>query len=360
MTSLLGEMRMMQIGDLVLDPQNPRLPASIQGKSQIDLAIALDMGFDAFTVAESMSEHGYFSSEPMIAIPSEVTDQWIVVEGNRRLTAILGLTDRSVRTQFIDAEKWTVIAQDAKIKATDKIPVVIAESRISVVPVIGFRHISGILAWKPYPQARYVATLIDKNRFTPQEVSTMIGLPKNAVCDLYREQAIAEQAKNVGVKTGNLESAFSLLTVAMRNSKLREHVGAPLSSQFEPGTQPIPNEKISELKELLRYIFGGDGKEPVISDSRQITSLANVMSNPAGLAALRDSRSLDEAKQRIASSGLSPYERLTNRLTAGKSALIAAAEDVAGYEKDPNVLILLDEILSAVETLQAAVEDIND
>ena len=35
------------------------------------------------------------------------------------------------------------------------------------------------------------------------------------------------------------------------------------------------------------FIFGNDNTEPIITDSRQITTLANVVANPDGLKALR-------------------------------------------------------------------------
>ncbi|NQW57300.1 MAG: hypothetical protein HQ456_01190 [Polynucleobacter sp.] len=356
MTVLLGETKMLLISDLLLDPENPRIPDTKKGADQTELAITLDMGFDAFTVAELMAVHGYFASEPMIAIPGD-NGKWIVVEGNRRLTAVLGLTNPDVRSQFLDVKKWDELAARSKISASDKIPVVIAKSRLDVVPIIGTRHINGILAWKPYPQARYIANLIDVEKISAADVSIMIGLSKNTVNDLYREQAIAAQAKSIGIDTGNVESAFSLLTVAMRNAKLREHVGAPISSQLPPGSPPIPEDKIPELKETLIWIFGSEGQEPRISDSRQITSLANVVANPAGLQALRDGKSLDEAKQKIVVGGQSPQERLINRLTAGKNALIAAGEDIAVFNGENAVKTLIDEIESALETLKSVVED---
>ena len=356
MTVLLGETKMLLISDLLLDPENPRIPDTKKGADQTELAITLDMGFDAFTVAELMAVHGYFASEPMIAIPGD-NGKWIVVEGNRRLTAVLGLTNPDVRSQFLDVKKWDELAARSKISASDKIPVVIAKSRLDVVPIIGTRHINGILAWKPYPQARYIANLIDVEKISATDVSIMIGLSKNTVNDLYREQAIAAQAKSLGIDTGNVESAFSLLTVAMRNAKLREHVGAPISSQLQAGSPPIPEDKIPELKETLIWIFGSEGQEPRISDSRQITSLANVVANSAGLQALRDGKSLDEAKQKIVVGGQSPQERLINRLTAGKNALIAAGEDIAVFNGENAVKTLIDEIESALETLKSVVED---
>ena len=314
------------------------------------------MGFDAFTVAESLAVHGYFASEPMIAI-SGTNGKWIVVEGNRRLTAILGLTNAGIRGGFLEAKKWDEIATNSKITSNDSIPVVIASSRLDAAPIIGTKHIGGILQWKPYPQARYIANLVDVHKVAFADVATLLGLKKNLVIDLYREQAISNQAKSLGINTGNVESAFSLLTVAMRNSKLREHVGAPVGTAVKQGEDPIPPEKFEEIKEILTFIFGDENTEAIITDSRQITTLANVVANPEGLKALRAGKSLDEAKQKITVSGQTPLERLVNRLTAGKNALVAAADDISESHGEEVVKTLLTEIEDALGTLKTVAEE---
>jgi hypothetical protein len=358
MSIIFGETKSLKISDLLLDPENPRIPEPDDGKprSQAELARILDMGFDAFTVAESLAVHGYFASEPMIAI-SGTNGKWVVVEGNRRLTAILGLTDAGIRGGFLEAKKWDEIATNSKITSNDSIPVVIASSRLDAAPIIGTKHIGGILQWKPYPQARYIANLVDVHKVAFADVATLLGLKKNLVIDLYREQAISNQAKSLGINTGNVESAFSLLTVAMRNSKLREHVGAPVGTAVKQGEDPIPAEKFEEIKEILTFIFGDENTEAIITDSRQITTLANVVANPEGLKALRAGKSLEEAKQKITVSGQTPLERLVNRLTAGKNALVAAADDISESHGEEVVKTLLTEIEDALGTLKTVAED---
>ena len=356
--STYGQTQFVEISKLKLDAENPRLPETKKGGSQIELAITLDMGFDAFTVAELMASHGYFASEPMIVIPDQANEGFfIVVEGNRRLTAVKGLTDPTVRAEFLEPEKWNEIAKKSPLKLSDKLPVVVAKDRLSVAPVIGTKHIGGILQWKPYPQARYIADLVDKHGLKTEDVAAMIGMPKNTVADLYREQAIAAQAKEMGIETGNLESAFSLLTVAMKIAKIREHVGAPTGTSLKPGTKPIPEEKKDELRETLRYIFGADGTEPVINDSRQISSLANCIAHPDGLKALREGKTLEEAKQKIASSAMSPMDRLVNRLMAGRNALTAASEDISIYNGEINIKEIVTEIDDALSTLKNVIDD---
>ena len=59
--------------------------------------------YDAITIAESIARHGYFESEPLVAVPYEAaypgekrgerSGEYVVVEGNRRLTALRALAD---------------------------------------------------------------------------------------------------------------------------------------------------------------------------------------------------------------------------------------------------------------------------
>ena len=190
-----GEVRSVRLDSLLLDASNPRLPPSQHGKSQEDLAVVLEMGFDAFTVAESMARHGYFVSEPLIVIPAEEDQRFIVIEGNRRLTALLGLTKQAVRSEFATPERWHALAGNCPLLAETLIPVVVATSREACTPVVGFRHISGILQWTPYAQARYIATLVDGSQMSFDEVHKLIGIDRRGVAALYREQAITNQAQ---------------------------------------------------------------------------------------------------------------------------------------------------------------------
>lgn len=355
----LGRAERVPIGDLMLDPENPRLPAALQGASQVDLAVDLDLGFEALAVAESIASHGFFNSEPLIVVAAAPSDvgEWVVVEGNRRLTALLGLARQDVRDQFPDPTAWQKLADKAQVTLQTSVPVVVADSRASVVPIIGFRHISGILAWTPFAQARYVARLVDEDEMSFSDVAKMIGIERGRTGNLYREQAIARQAAALGIETGPLESAFSLLTVAMSNTKLRDHVAAPLGSRLTPGQAPIPAEREAELRELLGWVFGSEDAEPAIQDSRDISKLGGVVGSPVGLAALRKGETLHQAIQRIEEADLDTKDRLLKRLRAGRNALQAAESDIAEHSDDSEVQDVLDEVRDAIDALLSVRED---
>jgi hypothetical protein len=353
----MGESRRLPLSSLRLDPHNPRLPAEVQGQNQEELAIHLELGFDALTVAESMASHGFFESEPLIVIAGENADEWIVVEGNRRLTALLGLVDSNIRSQFANSGPWDSLSEKASVRQDDLVPVVVLPNRAAATPIIGFRHISGILQWQPYAQARYIARLVDEDAMSFVDVADMIGIDRTKVGNLYRDQAIAKQARDIGIETGHMEATFSLLTVAMSTPKLRAHIDAPLGSQATPGASPIPPEKAPQLQELITWVYGDGDTEPVIGESREISKLGNVVASPTGLNALRSGLSLEAAIQQVKDAEANPRQRLLSRLKAGRNSLTAALDDVSDFADDAEVALAVDEARAAADALLSALDD---
>jgi hypothetical protein len=328
----------------------------MQGQGQEDLAVHLELGFDALTDAESIASHGFFGSEPLIVIAGDTDDEWTVVEGNRRLTALLGLVSPQFRHQFANPGPWDALAVRANVEEDDNIPVVVLQDRAAATPIIGFRHISGILQWQPYAQARYIARLVDEDGMSFIDVADMIGIDRTRVGNLYRDQAIANQARDLGIATGPLEDAFSLLTVAMSTPKLREHIGAPLGSKASPGEPPIPAAKSEELRELITWLYGDGETEPVIGESREISKLGNVVASDVGLAALRRGDSLDAAIQKAKDADANPRQRLLLRLKTGKNSLTTALDDLSDFVDDPEVIEAVDEARAAADALLAALD----
>lgn len=351
-----GVPRRVPLHQLRLDAHNPRLPPELQGAEQEELAINLELGFDALTVAESISSHGYFGSEPLIVVSGEEPETWTVVEGNRRLTALLGLADEGLRASFAGRSQWEALATHASVGLGDLIPVVELGSRSEATPIIGFRHISGILKWEPYAQARYVARLVDEERMSFAEVAEMIGIDRTRVANLYRDQAIANQAADLGIDTGQIERAFTLMTVAMSTPKLRAHIGADLGTKTTPGEPPIREEKHEELRELIIWLYGDGEVEPVIGESRDISKLGNVVAVPVGLVELRAGKTLEHAVQRVKDASENPRQRLVSRLRTGRNALAAALEDLPEFLDDGEVAALVEEVEAAADDLKAALD----
>lgn len=358
-TALSGTHRLVRIDELRLDPENPRLPESLRGGRQADLAVVLEMGFDAFAVAQSIADNGYFLGEPMLAIPSsEEAGALIVVEGNRRLTALLGLTDKEVRSQFAQPDRWEGVASRSVLTGADEVPVIMHASRGATHAEVARAHVVGKLPWQPFMQAKFIAARVAEGK-SVAEVAELIGITKSKAADLYRDQAVVAQAQEMGLNTGAVEKAFSVLTVAMGNTKLRDHVGAPLGSRLEPGKRPIPTDKTVELRELIGWVFGDDDSEPKITDSRQTSLLGNVVASDVGLASLRQGASLEEAKQKVSAAGMDPRDRLLQRLGAARNALLAASDDLSAHASDPAVGTVLSDVEALVESLRSVINEVD-
>src|SRR5215213_7242501 len=166
----------LKIGQLHLDPNNPRLPEDKQGKSEREILATLYQDFFLDELAESMSRNGYFDEEPLVGIPEKLPrrlrdaephskdfldfikrreTQFTVVEGNRRLAAAKLLLDPTERDR-LRIKTWPILQEQIAADIA-VLPVIVYRTRDEIVPYLGVRHIIGIQKWDSYAKARYIA-----------------------------------------------------------------------------------------------------------------------------------------------------------------------------------------------------------
>jgi hypothetical protein len=350
---VVGETLSLPLSVLSLDLNNPRFELAAHETTQSDLANKLILGYDVYTLAESIARNGYFANEPIVVIPNPEADKtYIVIEGNRRLTALKSLCDAEFRIGLFNAESFEKLSNASLVNSDIKIPVILVTQRDQINPILGFRHISGINGWQPLAQAKFVARLIDEDKLTFETAAESVGKKKSEVANMYRNQAIAKQAQEAGFPVGKLEASFSLLEVAMNSPALREFIDAPLGMATKQGEKPVPEAKISELGEMLGWLFGTEDQSPVISDSREIPKkLAKVVNSPVALIKLRETSDLKEAMEALEDDTLDPLVRLLNRLRAADRSSESAYEDLSDYLDNAQVTALIDKLQSNVSAL---------
>ena len=356
-SGVVGETMYLRVDELLLDTENPRFGSKTKVQSQEDIALKLEMGFDVITVAESIARNGFFANEPLIVIKSNTPDKYTVIEGNRRFTALLALTNDEIRSQMFQTERLNELSKTSAFKKDDLVPVTLVNNRELIAPILGFRHISGIMEWQPLAQAIFVAKLIDEDGYNFETVAEVVGKSKSDIAGMYRNQAIAKQATEVGMNTSGLENSFSSLTVAMSSPGIRAFIAAPLGNAVTPGMKPIPEENYNELKELLAFLFGDDLKEPIIRDTREINRLGKVIQNPTGLDTLRTTWSLAEAEAAIKEQGMDPYTRLLNRLRTANESVRSTFDDISDYLNDSTVKDYIQTLNENVTNLKNMLED---
>jgi len=305
--------------NLLLDPENPRLPQDVQGQSQKDIIYALYKFFDTEELAYSMTENGYFDEEPLVAIPEELPEQFveltyeelknsleyknfiedestkfIVLEGNRRLSTIKLLLDASLRSEF--KIRTFPEAEQHIIDDIKSVPVIIYPKRSEVLPYLGVRHISGIKKWEPYAKARYVANMVNQG-FTIDDIQKQVGDRSNSARKIYLSYQLIETLKDeFDTNTSKAENLFSYLLLATGQGGVKEFIGLDKKLQNVDLENPIPSDKLNNLKDLFSWMFGEPGKLPVIQESRDITAkLAPVLKKEHAIQILRETRNLDDA-----------------------------------------------------------------
>lgn len=337
------------VGDLLLDPLNPRLPEALRGKPQSELLVHIANNHQALDVGESIARHGFFPSEPLIAV--EETGGVVVVEGNRRLTALKLLLFEECRTRELDDKaEWDALAI---LAAAGGLPsdlrVVVASSRVDTAPVVGFRHISGILQWDPWAKARFIVDLVDQQQMTFKDVAATVGEKANSVKAQYRNCKILRSGEeSFGIPTKRARDAFGIFTTALHNVNIRNHIGAPAPSAVVANQTPLTQEAAEPLRELLSWMFGEqDGVEAVMAESRDISPLNEVLGDAEATRVLREQRDLSEARD--AAGG--PLKRLSRRLQSALSSLRAARSDHLACRDDPDIRDLVDQCRRAIDDL---------
>jgi len=356
-SGVVGKSMFLHVDDLLLDEQNPRFGSKTKQMSQEDIAIKLEMGYDIITVAESIARNGFFANEPLIVIKGPVEGKYTVIEGNRRFTSILALTNNEIRSKLYQQERLTELAASSVFKRSDLVPVTLVDNRELIAPILGFRHISGIMEWQPLAQAIFVAKLIDEDGYSFETAAEVVGKSKSDIAGMYRNQAIAKQAADVGMNTSGLENSFSSLTVAMSSPGIRAFIAAPLGNAVTPGMKPIPEDHYAPLKELLTFLFGDELKEPVIRDTREINRLGKVIQNPIGLEMLRETWSLAEAESAIKDQGMDPYTRLLNRLRTANESVKSTFDDISDFLGDAKVKEYVQTLNENSTNLKNLIED---
>lgn len=297
--SIVGTYLEIPLSCLLLDRENPRLDDLLFDDEE-GLIVHLERGYNIIQVADSIATTGYFSSEPLIVLPTS-DGKYIALEGNRRLAALKSLADvhvRGIYSRMGSSVKWDELAQTAGIDLDFKVPCNIVNSREESVPIIGFRHITGILDWAPYAQGRYVDSLL-KSGFDFATVSKKTGLTVKKVKEMYHSVQLLNQLKETGYDVERIKDSYSLLSVAVSKPALREFAGMKDVTSMNVGDYPVSANKVAEATELMDWIYGTSVVPPVITDSRDMGKLADVVKNLDGCQRLRDGQTIADIHQSL-------------------------------------------------------------
>jgi hypothetical protein len=285
---------------LLLDNLNPRLPKEAMDYSQLQLALYMENNFDLLPIAKSMSDNGYFDEEPLIVIRKEHLEgeeqHFIVIEGNRRLAALKFLTQPEFQANSIHRETYNQLALSS-VENLLEVPAMIYESREQTCAMLGFRHIAGIMKWSSLSKAEFIYNFAQSNREKSfSEIARTLGDQTSSIRRNYATYAIYIQAQNLDIETSKMKRDFSVFYTALGRTAFQDFLGLEISgSEIQQLENPVPRPKIERLQELITWIHGDKTTKPIISDSRQLGQLAEILKSEDALAYLRSNASIQDA-----------------------------------------------------------------
>lgn len=347
------------VSKLLLDPENPRLPQDLYGQSQSTL---FDYLYDNATLdelADSMLDNGFFEHEPLIVLPPADDGTRIVVEGNRRLAALMLIHGRPEAGERELATQPT----DDQLERLREVQIFEVPSREEVSRFLGYRHISGLKPWRPEAKARYIANEVDEAYQQGEDnpflyVARIVGSNTQGIRNSYIALSILRHGKQeCGIDTLHLlNERFGVWLRSMNSPGIREYLGLGNPKSYNEVIGAVKNLDCEKLREVIGDMTPRRGKSAVLADSRDVTRYGLIIQNPDARAVLRKYDDLDIAAQIVTEQSLaSRAEEIAKRIDAMRE------EVQRGVSSTPSDLILAAQaILRSAKLLNGAVEALSE
>lgn len=331
----LPEAQMLPVGKLQFDARNPRLQQSENHHTQDGLLKILWDEFSVDEVALSIAANGYFRHEPLFAAPDG--EQFVVIEGNRRLAAVVLLRSSQKRNRLGATDLPTITKK--RRSELSQLPVIICE-REQIWQYLGFKHVNGPQAWQSFAKAEYIAWVRSTIGASLGEIADQIGDQHSTVRRLYRAYSALEQAEKAGVFDRNdrtrVHFSFSHLYTGLDYAGFERFTGVVGEKSYR--SRPIPKGKLAQFGEVCEWLYGSKAKDkaPLIrSQNPDLRVLDEVLRSKDGVAALR--RGLPLRVSRDIAKGDEVLFR--ESLVGAKRALEEArGKIITGYKQEPDLL----------------------
>jgi len=287
-----------QLDDILLDPNNPRfaelgdsidiIPESRFAEARIQKDAFDKMKIDRFDVAELRDTIKTIGFLPMDKV---VVREWkgnldlnnkkyVVVEGNRRITALKWLIDlnKSGKETFTDDEMENFQTINLLILDTESAP----PSILWILP--GLRHVSGIKEWGPYQKARAVFILREAGSGA-QEAAQSLGLSTRGANQLWRSYLALAQMMN--------DEEFGEYAEPKKYSYFEEVFKKPdvrIWLDWDDNERKFKNA--SRIRELYSWIVGeqddnGNLQDPKLPEAKSIRELSGILNDESALSVFR-------------------------------------------------------------------------
>jgi ParB-like chromosome segregation protein Spo0J len=287
------EIEYARIGQLNLDPLNPRLGRKLAGpKLRQEQILDAMSDWNLEELAVSFLESGFWPQEALVVVKEKLygEDSLVVIEGNRRLAALMYL-QRAINGKPKSA-LWRDIARSGKPqpKLFDRIPYIIVDSREDIRAFLGYRHVTGIQEWNPAEKAQYIAQLIEKGSMTYEQVMRKIGSKAPTVRQNYITYRLLLQMEgDEEISIESVEEKFSVLYLSLRTNGVRRYLQVDIEAGPGAALKPVPRSRLDALRHFAMWLFGDEKNPPIVRDSRQVDQFGAILESKKAVEYLESS-----------------------------------------------------------------------
>ncbi len=314
----------LQLDQLLLDPNNYRLQeqdsfAQIEDNryhlERVQNGTKTRLGRENLRpLRDSIFSNGFLEIERIVVTPYDhAEEKYLVVEGNRRVAALLQL-----REEF---DNGIDIPQNV-VDVFAAVPCLVADEEGQVAffreAIMGIRHVGGIKEWGGFQRAKLIADLYDVHELDPGSIGQRLGLSVQEVNRRYRAFRALKQMGD--------DEVYSEFASASMYPLFHEAVSLPLVREWLAWDGTAYEFQDDENREIFyqlitpRNVGQDDEKEPKIRTFSEVRQLREILNNPDAKAELLNlDKDLVDAVA-IATQG-NIARRWRNEVTEAKSAL---------------------------------------
>ena len=352
---------------LRLDRMNPRLLGQAEHATDESIIARLYRGAEIDELLQSISTNGYLDIEPLVVVRDPERRCLIVLEGNRRIAALRLLREADLAERIESSERLRIKVPpvDDSVRATfDQVSIYPVASRQRARSFIGFKHINGPAKWDAYAKARFAADWYKAERpdgASLEDIAGSIGDRHDTIKRMVSAVYVLEQAERAElfeIEDRNTKKFnFSHLYTALSRSQYMEYLGLGRTwVRYDPSPDPVPAERLDELRKVLVWIFGSKKKDelPVIqSQNPDIKRLGEVLAHAEARHVLETTHNLDEAHESTEAVDI----RFTDSLLRARGAIREAAGSLRAFDgRDRSLLDIAEDVRETADIVYSSME----
>ncbi len=347
------------INSLILDKENPRLPEQLHGQPQSEILRYLYNQGALEELAYSYQDNGFFPQEPLLVVREGEEDTYTVVEGNRRLAALMILhgTPEADDIDFVGLE-----LSPERLEQLREIPCIVVANRNQISAYIGFRHIGGLKTWPPEAKARYILAgvhrLVSEGFTDPfRELGRRVGSNAQGVRNPYLAIRILLYAREeFGISVTYVQDQrFGVWLRCMNSADIRNYVELSRARTYQEIEQALEGINREKLAEVLGDLGGtAERSRAVLGDSRDVTIYGRVLANERARTTLRGTADLSLARQVVEELDL---ESRAQRLVKSLALFLETLQRAEAVDMSSSLFQAMEELSRMVRSARAIVKD---